>query len=341
MTPNALEYLRDPVDQGELVLHDAVYDGNGMIASGVLVAAGGREYPIVKGVPRFIVGGAAKESVTSFGDQWNYFNFASFKEHWLQHTVRNTFGSAEVFSGKVIVDAGGGSGAQTLWMLEAGAQHVFLLDLSASVDDVVRRNLGPSGFRNYDVIQCSIDAPPIRERSIGGLVICHNVIQHTPSVERTAEALYRLVADGGEFVFNCYPMNDSGVLRWIRFHLIYRTLRAMLSRMPFMVILAYAWLMGCLRLIPGLGYVLEKLQLCVQGDVPGTTGTLNRIKRRFQATVLNTFDYYGGHSFQHHKTDEEMRELLSRLQPDSSKIGNLERYFRRPPPIACALRVAR
>jgi SAM-dependent methyltransferase len=86
-----------------------------------------------------------------------------------------------------------------------------MMDLSHSVDDVVQRNL--AGFKNVDVIQCSIDAPPLRDQSIDGIVYCHNVIHHTPSVEMTAHALYALTAPGGEFIFNCYPLNDQGLVR--------------------------------------------------------------------------------------------------------------------------------
>ena len=83
-----------------------------------------------------------------------------------------------------------------------------MMDLSHSVDDVVHRNL--AGLKNVDVIQCSIDAPLLRDQCIDGMVYCHNVIQHTPSVEKTAHALFALTAPGGEFVFNCYPLNDQG-----------------------------------------------------------------------------------------------------------------------------------
>lgn len=341
MTPFALEFLRDPVDHSAFTLTEASYDASGLIVSGKLTSTSGREYPIVRGIPRFVGAAGLAESVASFGDEWNHFNFAAFKEHWLNHTVRNTFGQTDAFRDKVVVDAGGGSGAQTLWMLESGAKHVFMLDLSNSVDDVVQRNLRPSGYANYDVIQCSIDAPPLRLRSITGIVICHNVIQHTPSVEKTATALYELAGDGGEFVFNCYPKNDQGWLRWVRFHVVYTPLRAVLSRMPFLVILFYAHLMGVLRLIPGVGAVLEKLMICVQGDVPNTKGMFDRIRRRYRATVLNTFDYYGSHAFQHHKTDEEIRAIVRLLQPDECKVLNTASYFHRPPPIGCALRVFR
>jgi hypothetical protein len=46
----------------------------------------------------------------------------------------------------------------------------------------------------------------MRRRCIDGFVYCHNVIQHTPSVEKTAHALYALTAPGCEFVFNCYGL---------------------------------------------------------------------------------------------------------------------------------------
>jgi ubiquinone/menaquinone biosynthesis C-methylase UbiE len=335
VTPALLRYLRDPLLDTPLSLEDAV-DRDGNVVSGWLV--GSKRYPIINGIPRFVET-AQQASVQSFGAQWNQFNFIDFKAHWLDHTVKNTFGSVDVFKGKVVVDAGGGSGAQSLWMLEAGAAHVIMLELSHSVDNVVQRNLG--GASNFDVVQCSIDAPPLAKQSIPGIVICHNVIQHTASVEKTAEALYGIVAPGGEFVFNCYSKNDHGVLRWIRFHCIYEPLRAFLSRRSFGVIHAYATTMAALRLVPFVGIVLEKLNLCAQGDVPRVPGEsgLTRLKRRFRATALNTFDGYGSHAYQHHKTDDEIRALVKKLKP--SKVLNEAAYFSRPPPIGCALRLFR
>jgi len=124
---------------------------------------------------------------------------------------------------------------------------------------------------------------------------------------------------------------------------VYRPLRAVLSRMPFLVILAYARVMALLRLIPLLGMVLEKLHLVAQGDVPVVQGEswLARLKRRFRAASLNTFDAYGSHQFQHHKRDDEIRALVRQLQPDASRVMNADRYFLRPTPIGCALRVFR
>jgi hypothetical protein len=159
----------------------------------------------------------------------------------------------------------------------------------------------------------------------------------------TAHALYALTAPGGEFLFNCYPLNDQGLVRWVRFHLIYQPLRAVLSRMPFALILAYSRLMALLSLIPSLGVFLEKSYFCVTGDVPKLANESARAyaKRHYKNTALNTFDCYGSHSFQHHKSDDEIRALVKALQPDESKVLNMDKYFQRPAPIGCALRVFR
>lgn len=194
-----------------------------------------------------------------------------------------------------------------------------------------------------DVIQCSIDAPPLRDRCIDGIVFCHNVIQHTPSVEKTAYALYALTAPGCEFVFNCHGLNDQGVVRRVRFHLVYKPLRAVLSRMPFAVIMFYARLMALLRLVLGLGVFLEKSGFCVMGDVPRlpAESAWGYLLRRFKNTSLNTFDGFRSHQIQHLKSDDEIRALVKALQPDAAKVANMDKYFIRSGPIGCALRVYR
>lgn len=340
MTPKLLDYLCEPITKEKLQIIDIVTDAAGDIDSGTLVAPSGARYPIINGIPRF-VDSTLTASVKSFGDEWNYFNFTYFKSNWLKHTVANTFGGTDFFKGKLIVDAGGGSGAQTRWFSEYGASHVIMMDLSHSVDDVVKRNL--EGVKNVDIIQCSIDAPPLQDECIDGIVYCHNVIQHTPSVEKTAQALFALTASGGQFVFNCYSLNDKGAVRWIRFHLIYEPLRSVLRRMPFFVVMLYARLMGFLRLIPGFGFLLEKSGFCVMGDVPREQqeSAFSYVVRRFKTTCLNTFDGFGSHTFQHHKSELEIRGLVNSLQSDEAKVINMDEYFLRPPPIGCALRIYR
>lgn len=331
-----LQYLCDPIDKSELTLTDSIPNTDGWVETGILVSKSGRAYPVRNGIPRFVEHEAdLKESVDSFGDEWNHFNFDDFKVNWLLHTIKNTFGSVEAFKGKIVVDCGAGSGMQTKWIAEAGARHVIALELSHSVDDVMKRNL--DGLKNIDIVQCSIEHPPIKQGVIDGIVICHNVIQHTSSVEGTARALWALVASGGEFVFNCYPKNNKGMIRKLRL-VIYDTLRGILSRCPFQVILLYARIMSALRFVPILGWFLEKSGFMVRGDVPAGP---RRVYRAFKSGVLNTFDCFGSHSYQHLKSDSEIRQLISELQPDQGKVVNLAGYFSRPQPIGIALRLLR
>lgn len=338
MTNILLQYLCDPETKESLELIDPVYDGDDTILSGGLRNSAGHVYPIVNGIPRFVVSDL-NDTVTSFGDQWNFFNFNLFRLNWLNHTVRNTFGSQKVFEDKIVVDAGGGSGMQTMWMLESGARHVILLDLSHSVDDVVQRNLRPSGFKNYDVIQCSIDTLPLKPNSIEGIIICHNVIQHTPSVEKTAKELFSVVSEGSEFVFNCYRKNCTTLIKKIIFE-CHSSIRGFLKTKSFTFRLFYARMLGLVRFVPLLGWLLEKTNICIRGDVPrGADAYFAYIRRCYKATVLNTFDHFGAHEFQHFLTDNELQEILGGLQPDRSKILNYETYFDAKQPIGCALRV--
>ncbi|MDB5569547.1 MAG: hypothetical protein JWN93_730 [Hyphomicrobiales bacterium] len=336
-----MDYLCDPRTRQALTLEAAEMDGDDVV-TGTLVSPSGARYPIRNRVPRFVEQDAF-DGVRSFGEQWNHFNFTDYKAHWLEHTVANTFGGVEAFRGATIVDAGGGSGAQSLWMLESGAKRVIMLELSHSVDDVVARNVGHGAWSNFDLVQCSIDEPPLRPECIDGMVICHNVIQHTPSVEKTAAALYGLVAPGGEFVFNCYRRGNMNVMNFIKTYVSYGPMRFLLSKAPFRVILAYSRAMGVLRTVPALGWLLNKLRLSLTGKVPRIEGEswFARKKRVYQLTALNTFDMFGSHAHQHYLSPAEQMDVVKRLQPDLSRVGNLEAYFQTPQPTGCALRVGK
>lgn len=334
MTPALTALLAEPRTGLPLRLEAWARSDRGDVLEGRLVSPSGAAYPIRGGIPRFLDAGTETGSVEAFGDQWNQFNFDEFRAHWLEHFVRHTFGGPDFFRGKLVIDAGAGAGMQSRWMLESGARHVILLELSHAVDGVVRHNLSRTPFTNYDVVQCSIDAPPLRAGSVDGLVICHNVLQHTPDPVRTAEALFGLCAPGGEFVFNCYGPNDEDPVRWLRFrwHLL---LRSLLSRAPDRVRLGYAQTMSLLRFVPALGWVLEKSRTMSRGEVPRAgRSLLGHLRHQFRSGVLNTYDSYGAHTYQHYLSRAEQRALIARLQPDPAKVLNAERYFEGKVPLS-------
>lgn len=101
--------------------------------------------------------------------------------------------------------------------------------------------------------------------------------------------------------------------------------------------------MAIFREIPIIGILLEKSGFLMQGDVPKVQGegALEHMRRKNRATTLNTYDWFRYHEFQHHMSDLEVKGLLAELQPDSTKILNSDKYFKKPPPIGCALRIFR
>ena len=320
MNPELLKVLRDPITHLPLRLEQ-----------GILI--GSKKYAVIDGIPRFVE--IQNEAVQSFGDEWNHFNFIDFKKHWLHHIIQNTFGtldSSEVFKGKIVVDAGAGSGSQSKWIAEAGASKVYALELSHSVDGVMKLNL--NGLSNVEVIQCSIDNVPLVSE-LADIVYCVNVIQHTPSVENTAVELFRLVKPGGELVFTCYNENGwgKGIKRIVR-KMVHNSMRAIISKLPFRVILFYSHVMSFLRFIPLLGWLLEGCLFMCRGEV------LERgWKAKYKAGVLNTFDMFGSHTYQHIKTERELRDLVSSLNP--TRALNVDKMFGDPPPIGCAFRITK
>tara|TARA_R110000868_G_scaffold189695_1_gene432868 strand:- start:53949 stop:54611 length:663 start_codon:yes stop_codon:yes gene_type:complete len=220
-------------------------------------------------------------------------------------------------------------------MSESGAEYVIALELSHAVDDVFQRNL--KGIENIDIVQCSIDMPPLKNEAIkDGIVICHNVIQHTPSVEKTALALWACTGKGSEYVMNWYQLYNKGILRKIRwaFHTNLRKFLCTKSQR-----FRYNWcrVICALRMLPIIGWFLEKSYIAVHGDVLGEKSW----KKRYRTCFVITFDGYGAHEYQHHSTDDQMWAILDKMQPDREKILNQEAVFAKPPKIGGAIRVFR
>jgi len=333
MTKYLLKLLVDPVTKEKLKLVNERFDNLGNISSGDLISETGLSYPIINGIPRFAGYKTLDKSVESFGEQWNRFNFDKFKAHWLSHTINNSFDNGlKDIQGQIIVDAGGGAGMQSYWLLESGAKHVIMMDLSNTVDNIVKDNFFGKNYQNFDIIQCSIDMPPIKSNSIEGIVMCHNVIQHTPCIEKTAKALFDLVSPSSKFVFNVYRENNDGVLRKVRWS-FYLRLRSFLSQRSMKFRLVYSNLMGILWFVPILGKLLKISMMLIKGKSPQDKNETikQRVIREFCSVVTNTYDWYGSHSYQHHMRDNDLEKLMFKLQPDENKIENKDKYFSRKP----------
>lgn len=119
--------------------------------------------------------------------------------------------------------------------------------------------------------------------------------------------------------------------------MIYEFLRARLSRWSPAALLRYSRTVALLRFIPVFGFLLEAASFVVRGKVPKS----HTLRQRFKQAVLNTYDLYGSHAYQHFHTKEQLLSLLYSLQPDRSKVLNVDRVFNDPAAKAAAFRVFR
>jgi SAM-dependent methyltransferase len=208
-----LDILADPVTGRPLRAEAAAEDG-GEILDGRL-ADGDSAYPIVGGIPRFVLTDDAgqRQTESSFGYKWTKRD--SFGSEGMQAELhrwlieRYGFESPEdmraYFAGRRrTLDAGCGAGfATSAWIQDGwdadGAEWVGA-DISAAID-VARERLG--GFGGTHFVQADILQLPFREESFD-TIISEGVLHHTPSTERALKSLVPLLAPGGELMFYVY-----------------------------------------------------------------------------------------------------------------------------------------
>jgi SAM-dependent methyltransferase len=292
MKPEWLEYLCDPFDHSTLQLQDAEYR-DGRVVSGKLVSAGGRTFPIRSGIPVFVADGMQSlESVQSFAYEWDEFGFLFARDGWVQDLIKPLVDTPDFFTGKVVVDAGAGSGAQSRWMAEMGAKLVISLELSGAVFSRHRDTIAPVSDRVFP-IQADIAWPPIRQAV--DVVYCINVAQHTADPRRTFAQLTRLVrTPDGKFLFNIYVKRSE-----LKFRVV-KTVRSVIRFLPFPVWKAFA------GVIAAVGYAVAKIRpfrKTVQFFVP--------VSHSFRETWLDTYDAFGPHWYQKNMTREDQLRMIA------------------------------
>ena len=188
----------------------------------------GCEFPIVRGIPRFVAEGGYW---TSFGLQWNKFRktqLDSYTGAKISHDRlrRLMGGTLNVLKDQRVLEAGCGAGRFTEVMLDAGAQ-VIAVDISAAVDANFA-NCG--GHENYFVCQSDLLRLPFSSGQFD-VVVCVGVIQHTPSPEETIQTLCSHVKPGGQLVMDHYARGYPQSLsrRALRSFLLKRSERLRMS----------------------------------------------------------------------------------------------------------------
>lgn len=282
--PRLLEILCCFACQGKLRLEsDGASTADGHIMAGRLTCTScGSIYPILEGVPRFVpttISADTRRTVEAFGYEW----------HRADPVIQNTrFTSAEVFldfvrpvtpeyfSGKVILDAGCGSGRFTAWASRFGAALVFGVDLSESVTVAFQHT---RDMPNVLIIQADLFCLPLLP--VFDYVFSVGVLHHTANPRKAFDAIVALVRPGGGVSAWVYGWENN----WWIIHLLNPIRTRITSRLPRPILVAVAYALA----VPL--FLLARLSR----RLAGRTGSANRLYRLlFYADYLT---FLGGFGF--------------------------------------------
>jgi 2-polyprenyl-3-methyl-5-hydroxy-6-metoxy-1,4-benzoquinol methylase len=161
----------------------------------------GENFPIINDIPRFV---EQDNYASAFGYQWKKYALTQLDSHngtkiSLERLERCLGFSIGELKGKNILEVGSGAGRFTEHLVQSGA-NVHSIDLSVAVE-VNKENVGEAN--NYCIAQASVYEIPFPKETFD-VVICLGVIQHTPSTEKTIDALWQMVKPGGMMVIDHY-----------------------------------------------------------------------------------------------------------------------------------------
>ena len=169
-------------------------------AGDFLVASGGRRFPIVNGIPRFV---GSEDYAADFGAQWKRFPKTQLDSCTgvpiSQDRLANCFnGELPNVAGRRVLEAGSGAGRFTEVLLDRGA----ILD-SFDMSTAVEANALNNGSRPFTLVQADLRAMPFEPNSYD-FVVCLGVLQHTPNTEESIEKLWEMVKPGGRLIIDHY-----------------------------------------------------------------------------------------------------------------------------------------
>jgi SAM-dependent methyltransferase len=169
--------------------------------SGSLNSEGGRRYPIIRGIPRFV---SAENYSEDFGAQWNMFpktQLDSFtglaqSETRLARCLRGNLAS---LGNKKVLEAGSGAGRFTEVLLKYGAV-VHSFDYSNAIEANAKNN---GHHERLVLAQADIRKMPFPKGDYD-YVICLGVLQHTPNPEESIKCLWEMAKPGGVLTLDHY-----------------------------------------------------------------------------------------------------------------------------------------
>jgi SAM-dependent methyltransferase len=267
MHPQFLNLLCSPETGEPLELKSDQLRPNGLVTTGMLLAASGRRYPIIQGIPRFV---SAEQYASSFGYEWARWPRLQFDPEnvgrpMAGHTARMWETITDVTDrgvrGKTIVEFGCGSGRFLDIVRRKGGRAVGI-DISLAVESA-RRNFED----DPDVLIVQGDSlnPPFRNEIFdGGYTI--GVLHHTPNPAAGLKSLARTIASGGWVACCVYPKGEfydfASVARFRRWHVRLKPTFGYHPALAYAYLSAYLLspLMAVARRIPGLSHLARYLE---------------------------------------------------------------------------------
>lgn len=173
---------------------------------GLLDQTGHMLYPYKDGAYRLV----SNDNYTSnFGLEWN-----TFQKTQIDKFSGNTVSEERLFAqtlwpkqglaGQTILEVGSGAGRFSQIILDHTKATLYSVDYSTAVEANYRNN-GP--HERLKLFQASIYDLPFKKASFDK-VICLGVLQHTPDVKASVQALVDMVKPGGELVIDFYPIKN-------------------------------------------------------------------------------------------------------------------------------------
>lgn len=273
-----------------------------------------KSYPVQNGIPRFLgdLSRDAQQIRRSFHLEHTKYlesRHVHFGPQLVAQWLEDVQLPPEYFKGKVVLDAGCGSGRWTFALASLGAS-VVAVDFTDSGVEVTHQ--ATDGMGNVAVLQADILRLPFKPDSFD-FVVSWGVLHHTPETKAAFARLAPLVKRGGELFVMIYERRNppknfvTNLVRWLlrRFpeEQRYRLCRYFIIRNPLLY------------------QALRPFILCMKP--PKSAAPLELSTMQF-----GLFDWYSP-KFNHLHTREEVRSWFREFRFDRVTLTRPIRYTRR------------
>lgn len=262
-----------------------------------------REYPVKDGIARFV---EDDKYTRSFSIEWKRHATTQFDSvnNWSasEEKLQRLFPfPLEQLRGKLVLDAGVGSGRLSEVLLEHGARVVGI-DLSYAIE-TARDNLAK--YPDCALAQGDLLSLPLKE-GVFDVVMCVGVLHHTPDPKRAFMEIARRVKPGGLIAINLYAAYNKAFVESTKF--FRRVARALPTEAVWYS--SYAAIpLSYLYKIPWLGGIGRNVLPIGQGP-------------SWRWIHLDTFDWYSPHHVSFH-THGEVQEWFDEAGFEQTHVANV------------------